>query len=218
MKNTIIFVMSLGAALLPTAASAASTPLDTNTVVSGSALTPISSLPGNLQLQGDTGLVSFNGYNNLNQLMFTGTIDSQAYLDTNTGYIDFFYQITNTGGGAGDSIVRATMTDFTGYTTAVNYVTSSGSVAPSTIDRSSSGDTVGFNFSIPSTLDPSSTTYLLEVDTNATSYQLGTANLHDGGIATMTAFAPAPEPGSLGLLGAALSGLGMLQFKLRRRK
>ncbi len=150
---------------------------------------------------------------------------------TTSGTLDFFYQITNnnTGNSTTDNLRLVTAVNFTGFTTAVGYVTSSGSVAPSDSNRTLSGAAINFDFLNASgqntlgTKPPSglgSTSYWLEVDTNATTFcnTCGSLSVQDGGNAAMLAPAPTavPEPATLGFLGGGLALLGIA--RLRKRK
>jgi hypothetical protein len=211
-KKAIFSILSAAPLLLTSTAYATSVSLSSNSTVAS--FSPTASVSGTLEA--DTGTQAFTGVNKLGQAVFSGTVDSQVYLDSKTGGLDFLYQINNANTYE-DAINRVTMTNFTGFSTAVNYVTSSGSVSPFLADRSPAGDTVGFSFYTPNTIVPNSSTYWLEIDTNATTYGLGTTNLEDGGIATVTTYSPAPEPVSMGLLGFGFTALGLLRFRSRRK-
>ena len=93
----------------------------------------------------------------------------------------------------------------------------SGTTQPSDAARSTSGVVVGFDFN-PNLL-PVSTSYLLIVDTNATSWVAGPMSVIDDNTFTTPGFAPAatPEPSTLSLLGTGLLAAGAgLRRKMRR--
>lgn len=160
--------------------------------------------------------------------MVTATGEEQVYR-TASGTLDFFVQVTNNQSNGSDNLNEVSLLDFAGFDTSVAYVTGNGgTVAPSNANRTASGAVVNFFFFDPTgehntlgTMGPyglGSTTYWLEVDTNATAYTTGSVAVQDGGNAAMLAYAPAvPEPMSMGLLGGGLAALGLLRLRKARK-
>lgn len=167
---------------------------------------------------------------------FTASLDSAVYSDpSNTfcaGCLDFVYQISNSAGSM-DSIGRVTVSNFAdpstwevdaGYSTGgepggggIAFPT--GTWAPGLVDRNTP-DTIGFLFSDVATPIPAGgTSVVLVIETNATTFQPGTASALDGGTANFAAFEPAspssptPEPSSILML---VTGLGTLLAGARR--
>lgn len=143
------------------------------------------------------------------------------------GDLDFVYQVSNSRSST-DSIGRVTTIDFTGFATDVGYtVTGSslpggffvdGTVTPQLVDRVSA-DVVGFSFNAPLSLlvAPGTTSVPLAIETDAINFKAGTANIIDGHVASVAAFAPAspstvPEPASV-----LLSSMGLLSMAFFRR-
>ncbi len=158
----------------------------------------------------------------------SGTLLTAVYRN-NTGTLDFWYQVANSGSSA-TAIARETDVNFAGFLTAVGYsLTSfgpftSGSVAPLTGDSSSlgPGSTIGFTFGPPDSnkIAPGQTSFVFVISTSATLYTSGNASIIDGGTQTVAAFQPAtasqvnaPEPSTLVLLSSAVLG-----FVGRRRR
>jgi hypothetical protein len=142
------------------------------------------------------------------------------------GLLDFILQTTNSP-SSGDAIGRATLTSFAGFTTDVGTATSAGGLTggtapPVNITRGSSGDVVGFNFS-PGVLSPGTTSEVLVIETNATTFFPGFVSEIDGGVATGPGFSPVSAPlidhGFPGLLavGGLLFGAKLFERSGKRR-
>lgn len=163
---------------------------------------------------------------------FTATLDSAVYSDpSNTfcaGCLDFFYQITNSGGSM-DNIGRVTAINFTSWMVDAGFSTAGepadggtafpvGTWAPGLVDRNTA-DSIGFQFSdIATAIPPGGTSVVLVIETNATAFQSGKAAALDGGTADFNAFEPAspksaPEPSSILML---VAGFGTLLAGARR--
>lgn len=136
---------------------------------------------------------------------FTATLNTAVYSDPgNTfcaGCLDFVYQVVNSSSSP-DNLGRVTVNSFKGWEVDAGYSTAgepaaggtafpTGTIAPGLVDRNTD-DTVGFQFtSSPSTaIAPGSTSTVLVVETNATSYTTGNMSVLDGGVATVAAFEP----------------------------
>jgi hypothetical protein len=195
----------------------------TGTAGSGSVPTNTITDPG-FTLVADTGVVNMTPGTGSS---VTAAGEEMVYR-TSAGTLDFFVQVTNNQANGSDNLDEVSLFNFAGFTTSVGYVTGfGGTVAPSNANRTATGSTINFFFFDPTgqhntlgTMSPyglGSTTYWLEVDTNATSYTTGSVGVQDGTNAAMMAYAPAvPEPMSMGLLGGGLAALGLL--KLRKAK
>ncbi len=153
---------------------------------------------------------------------------SAVYSDPNNtfgaGDLDFMYQVTNLA-SSNDSIGRVTVTNFTGFQTDVGYnltgstfpgspFATDGTVAPGLVDRNTAS-TIGFGFAVPplyALVGPGQASTVLVVETNATNFQLGQANVIDGQAVPTDAFGPAgtpsvPEPSTMILMGSGIAGL-----------
>jgi hypothetical protein len=157
--------------------------------------------------------VPFTGTDSLDDVVFYGTISSQAVVDSSTGDIDFIYQFTNNPNSA-DSIEHLTVGGFTGFTTDADYLTGLGT-APDSITRSSSGYNVGFQFLASDAVLQGATTDTLFIKTDAPTYTIGNAVLQDGGNGNVAVLVPAvPEPATIALICIGGGALGIR----RRRK
>ena len=225
-------ILALGLiALIVMAPSAGATTLDPGQSVCalGCTFTPIDDFASGIFFNSpiaDTGPLAFTA----NSGTFSGTLEQWVAVDVNTGGLDFIYQVVNSGDSA-DAIEHMSVTGYSGYTTDVGFCDNgglgqpypcgsplggSGTLAPSTIVHSS-GSVVDFSF-LNSGIAPGTQTYDLVIKTNAEYYGLGTANLIDGGVSSLTTYAPTtaatPEPASVSLLLGGLVGIGL--FVARR--
>ena len=168
----------------------------------------------------DTGPLAFTA----NSGTFSGTLEEWVVQDLNTGGLDFLYQVVNSSGST-DAIEHMSVTGYSGYTTDVGFCSNaggggafpcdsplggSGTLAPSFIVHSS-GSVVDFSF-LNAGIAPGVQTYDLVIKTNAEYYGSGTANLIDGGVTSLTTYAPTtatPEPASTGLFLGGLFGVGL---------
>ena len=163
----------------------------------------------------DTGATAFTGKDLSGNTVFTGTLRQIVVLDA--GFLDFIYQFTY---ASGDAIAQLSTTNFgVPFTTnvgicsaCVDLLAGGSEVVPATIERSSgSGNVVRFNYAG----GVSTRSQVLVIKTNATTFTGGNTALIDGGTANVFTYAPAPEPGTFGLLSGVL-GLGLYLARRRR--
>jgi hypothetical protein len=169
-----------------------------------------------------TGVQPFMAINSLGQVTMSGTYEAFVEQDPNNvfcaGCLDFFFVVNNSSSSS-DSTARITDASFSNFLTDVGYTTGPGSVSggvlPSTVDRSSNGDVVGFDFNVPMSVAPGQSTQVLEVETNARFYMVGSLQIIDGAVATVQSFQPCPlvpEPATL-----SITLLGIAGIFVRRR-
>jgi hypothetical protein len=161
---------------------------------------------------------------------FAGTLTTTVISgDTSNPYggLTFTYLLTNDLAST-HAIERLTINGYSGFLVEANYQTPTSDQIPTLFDRSAGlGDTVGESFynpiiSLPGfgngVLSPGATSALLVLQTDAQFYQLSTANVIDGSVATVATFAPVPaipEPSSIAL--ASLGFIGLALWRRRRR-
>ncbi len=158
---------------------------------------------------------------------FSGTLTTTVISgDTSNPYggLTFTYLLTNDLAST-HAIERLTINGYSGFLVEANYQTPASDQIPTLFDRSTgAGDTIGESFYNPiialpgfgnGVLSPGATSALFVLQTNAQDYQLSTANVIDGSVASVATFAPVPvipEPSSI-----ALAVLGFIGIAIWRR-
>jgi len=169
--------------------------------------------------------VSITGLNALGETRFTGTLMFAVYRESATGFLDFLYQYQNNIGSR-DAVEHLSLTDFASVTTDVTHLMTaptgfgSGTVVPPLATRSFGlGSVVSFDFPTPSSIAAGQTTEVLAIHSNANQFDLGTANLIDGGVASVVTRGPrsAPEPATFTLFGGCLLGLAGCLARSKQR-
>jgi MYXO-CTERM domain-containing protein len=154
-----------------------------------------------------------------------GSVTAAVYKNA-LGFIDFYYQIVNTTVSTNTHLAISGLTgyNFGGYSTSVGYYSNASvfgglfatptgglhAVNPKTADRSTDGNKVTLWFGPPfgSKVFPQTTSAVLQIATNATSFGSGSATVQNTGYATVNAFSvPEPTSAVVALLGFALLGM-----------
>jgi hypothetical protein len=154
---------------------------------------------------------------------FLGTVTSRVLTNDSSNpfgadRLTFTYQVTN----AAESVHvlhRLTASDYTGFQTDVGFDGATG-VSPSRVERTTA-DVVGFNFietvgGGAGLITPGSSSRVMVIQTDATAFRTSFVSLINGGVSTVSSFAPVPEPGTWIL--ASLGLLGLLGLVRRVRK
>lgn len=158
--------------------------------------------------------------------LYTGTLVSEVYNnDTSNPYggLTFVYELSNDLVSL-DPIHRLTINNFASFLIDASYQVPTAALVPSLIDRSAAG-TVGFHF-IPNPpgvgdLTPGSTTALLVLQTNASTYVPTFASVIDGTVTSVPSFSPAPivpEPASILLMAVGAGCLFVAAYRYRPRR
>ena len=156
---------------------------------------------------------------------FTGTARTAVYRETATNFLDVIYQFTDL---SGSSIVSISGSNFDNFVTNVFQsatLANPGIFIPGTIgadvaQRSTDGNVVEFIFTSAgstSQLLPGTTSFALQVRTNATNFTSGFMGVLGSGAGSQVSFQPTavPEPGTYAMM---LAGLGLMGFVGARRK
>ena len=150
---------------------------------------------------------------------FSGTLMTEVIQgDLNNPWgpnaLTFAYLLTDSATSV-DELSRLTVHSFTGFQTDVSYLL--GGVSPGLITRSNNGSVVGFNFN-PGTMLPGSSSALLVIQTDATSFAPTFASVLGGSAVTVASFTPTvPEPSSFVLAIFGLGGLAAWCWRRRSR-
>lgn len=231
-KKALWMYMMLGVGLLVLAPSAKATSLSPPTSATSPDALPVGCF---VPVIGATGcptiLVAdatgtFTGSTSASGLYIAGTWNEVVLADSTNVWcpycLDFEFQLINNSGN--DAVNTISWSDFTGYDVDAGYnslfayigfpnsTAPSSVVDPTTVDENSSG-TVDFYFPNPGQIAPGSGSAILVIETNAMDYQPGTIGLINSSVASIDAFAPAPEPVTFSLLGLGLLGLLGLRKK-----
>jgi len=146
---------------------------------------------------------------------FNGTLTSsviQGDPSNPLGGLTFTYLLQNNAASPSE-ISRLTVSGFAGFLTDGSFQVPAAGLPPTLNDRSGGiGDVIGFSFVGPpiglGKLLPGQTSALLVVQTNAPAFTPTFASVINGGVASVSSFAPmVPEPATMGLLALGLAGL-----------
>jgi hypothetical protein len=215
--NTKFFMTSIAVAISST--TLAQIPVILNP--GSTTLNPVLSLlPNNGYNTVAVSTQDFTGVNALGQTAFIGLLDSFVFADT-SGNLAFVYGVENDSSSM-DAINHLSVTGYAGFQTYVAQVSLGTMPHPASYvaSRSGNGDVVSFSF-FPGAggnfneITPGSYSCLQCIFTTAKSFTSASAQISDGGIATVETFAPnaVPEPTSMVALG--MGALGLLRRKRR---
>jgi hypothetical protein len=153
---------------------------------------------------------------------FSGDLTSVVAKTDATGDNLIFAWILANDATSANAIRRITLNDWMGWSAAVAQHEDAGLVgaSPKSVldaDRSVDGDVIGFDFPRTSEglLSPGTNSTVFWALSDATDYKASFASVIDGTVASVSTYAPVPEPASMLALAA---GLGALVARRRARK
>ena len=209
-RAALLTCLVIGLSMAPRAALASTITLTPGTST-GSVPLNLSGFPAN-QLA-NTGFLPFSSGG------LSGTFEARAFQDGS--FVDFLFLVTDNATTATppsfDEIYGLTLSGFKGFITSVAFDNfPAGGITPSAAAVSANGNDVTFSFLSPEIL-PGQRSFWVEIDTNAPSFQAGTATIIAGAvdIGSVVSLAPVPEPSTWTLFAC---GLGLLGATLRRRR
>lgn len=157
---------------------------------------------------------------------YAGTLTSRVIQGDGTnpyGGLTFEYVLASSSLST-NPLTAVTINGYATSLTDASYV--AGNRAPTTVDRLTA-DVVGFRFVAPvfipgfglygnGALSPGETSSRLIIQTNLSGYRTDTAQVIDGAVTTVAAFAPVPEPASVLLAGlGAILAIGYVRTRRR---
>jgi hypothetical protein len=170
------------------------------------------SMTGFTQIDSTSG--SFDFTNTITGATDQGNYIEWVFQNQTTGTLDFVYQLDVTAGA---------VEHMTGSVYNCGLVTGMGTLFGASSDIAPSGENCNpisqtADFAFGSNMVAGATSQYLQVATSATAYGKGAIEFQDGANGYVQGFAPtvaAPEPASLGMLGAGL--VGIVGMRRRRR-
>ena len=169
--------------------------------------------------------------------IINGSLTSAVY-QNQSGFMDFYYQITNSTASTNQNLSISGLTGFNfgAFATSVGYYSNASvfgglfasptaGVVPKSADRTADGNEVTLWFGPPwgNKVFPGQTSSILQISTNATTWGPGFATVQNHGVATVNSFQPGPvaaipEPEIYAMMGIGLGLLGWVGRKKRSKE